>query len=71
MRTNDCTADTWSVWIAIPNEAGDGWEPWYPLTGGWTEAAEAHAYARDGRTTYHGHLYAVRRGNAGHPRPLA
>jgi hypothetical protein len=66
--THDSTAETWCVWIACPNAAGNGWEEWLPLTRwDYLSAAAAHAVAKENRSQWPGHLLAVRRGNAGQP----
>jgi hypothetical protein len=60
------------VWQACPTPSG--WEPWEPIYGhlqnplsGQLPATEAHWIARGMRTTFHGHLFAVRPAAAGPP----
>jgi hypothetical protein len=63
---------TYTVWQACPTPCG--WEPWEPIAGHLKHpliapllAAEAHSIAQGMRSTFPGHLFAVRPAAAGVP----
>lgn len=65
-------AISYSIWQACP--ADHGWLPWESIAGQWGYtrvepllAERAHNFARELRSSYHGHLFAVRPRAAGEP----